>query len=98
MEPADVSTSSVSNAVRVGNDTRGLGSTNDMQLPYELTQEIALDVLGSYDLRGVAVGNPEPDDWDAIVTLIHVSKSFRACTIDILEPFLGGMFVNEGTK
>jgi hypothetical protein len=68
-----------------------------LRLPTELIYSIAAITIGDY--IGDMMLLPDEDlHWDAIMTLLHVSRTFRGCTIELLYHLWGDTFIRERTK
>lgn len=68
-----------------------------LSLPTELIYTILAISIGDY--IGDMMLNPSKLlHWDAILTLLHVSRSFRGSTIKLLYHLWGETFIRERTK
>ncbi|KAI0047063.1 hypothetical protein FA95DRAFT_1559499 [Auriscalpium vulgare] len=71
-------------------------------LPTELLYDVIATALGDYlsdlILEGTEAARPRSRDWDAIFVFLHVSRSFRACTIKLMYHLWGDTFIHERTR
>ena len=67
-------------------------------VPTELVNDIVARVLGDY-FYDLFTANEDlfSPQWDALLTLLHVSYRFRMCTIRLVKPVMGYKFI-ESTK
>ncbi|KAI0040758.1 hypothetical protein FA95DRAFT_1646887 [Auriscalpium vulgare] len=71
-------------------------------LPTELIYDVIATALGDYlsdlILDGTEAARPRSRDWDAILVFLHVSRSFRACTIQLMYHLWGDTFIHQRTR
>ncbi|KAI0253838.1 hypothetical protein BJV78DRAFT_1388884 [Lactifluus subvellereus] len=68
-----------------------------LQLPTELIYTILAISMGDY-LGDMMLYPSKVQKWDAILTFLHVSRTFRGCTIDLLYYLWGDTFIHERTS
>jgi hypothetical protein len=68
-----------------------------LRLPTELIYTIAAITIGDY-IGDMMLLPSENLHWDAIMALLHVSRTFRGCTIELLYHLWGSTFIRERTK
>ncbi|KAI0259932.1 hypothetical protein BC834DRAFT_590042 [Gloeopeniophorella convolvens] len=69
-----------------------------LRLPIELIYTILAMSMGDYLSEIMLECPPVADDWDATLTFLHVSRSFRSCTIKLLYHLWGDTFIHERTS
>ncbi|KAI0059035.1 hypothetical protein BV25DRAFT_1829340 [Artomyces pyxidatus] len=67
-----------------------------LRLPTELLYDIIATSLG--DFVSDLILSPVAAEWDAISSFLHVSRSFRGCTIRLLYHLWGDTFIHEQTR
>ncbi len=68
-----------------------------LQLPTELVYTILTISIGDY-LSDLMLYPSKIERWDATLTFLHVSHTFRSCTIKLLYHLWGDTFIREKTK
>ncbi|KAH9977294.1 hypothetical protein BGW80DRAFT_844904 [Lactifluus volemus] len=68
-----------------------------LQLPTELIYTILAISMGDY-LGDMMLYPSMIQKWDATLTLLQVSRTFRGCTIDLLYHLWGDTFIHERTS
>jgi len=68
-----------------------------LQLPTELIYNILAIAIGEYMGDMMLLLN-RIQQWDAIMTFLHVSRTFRGCTIKLLYHLWGDTFIRERTS
>jgi hypothetical protein len=68
-----------------------------LQLPTELIYTILAVTMGDY-LGDMMLYPSEVQNWDATLTFLHVSRTFRGCTINLLYHLWGDTFIHERTR
>jgi hypothetical protein len=68
-----------------------------LQLPTELIYTIVAIAIGDY-VGDMMLFPSKILQWDAILSLLHVSRTFRGCTIKLLYFLWGDTFIREETK
>jgi hypothetical protein len=68
-----------------------------LQLPTELIYAIVAIAIGEY-IGDLILLPCKIIRWDPILILLHVSRTFRGCTIKLLRHLWGGTFVRERTR
>ena len=68
-----------------------------LQLPTELIYTIVAIAIGDY-VGDMMLFPSKILQWDAILALLHVSCTFRGCTIKLLYFLWGDTFIREETK
>ncbi|KAI0303494.1 hypothetical protein B0F90DRAFT_1711462 [Multifurca ochricompacta] len=68
-----------------------------LQLPTELVYMILATSMGDY-LGDVMLYPSKVQQWDATLTFLHVSHTFRGCTIKLLYHLWGDTFIHERTS
>jgi hypothetical protein len=68
-----------------------------LQLPTELIYTIVAIAIGDY-VGDMMLFPSKILRWDAILTLLHVSRTFRGCTIKLLYHLWGDTFIREKTR
>ena len=68
-----------------------------LQLPTELIYTIVAIAIGDY-VGDMMLFPSKILRWDAILTLLHVSRTFRGCTIKLLYHLWGDTFIRETTR
>ena len=68
-----------------------------LRLPTELIYTIAAIAIGEY-IGDMMLSPSENPHWDAIMALLHVSRTFRGCTIKLLYHLWGDTFIRERTR
>jgi hypothetical protein len=67
-----------------------------LQLPTELIYTIVAIAIGDY-VGDMMLFPSKILQWDAILTLLHVSRTFRGCAIKLLYHLWGDTFIREKT-
>ncbi|KAH9029538.1 hypothetical protein EDB84DRAFT_237636 [Lactarius hengduanensis] len=80
-------------------DTHASQRTPDraLQLPTELVYTILATSMGEY-LSDLMLYPSKIERWDATLTFLHVSHTFRSCTIKLLYHLWGDTFIRERTS
>ncbi|KAH9038976.1 hypothetical protein EDB85DRAFT_1931484 [Lactarius pseudohatsudake] len=80
-------------------DTHASQRTADraLQLPTELVYTILATSMGEY-LSDLMLYPSKIERWDATLTFLHVSHTFRSCTIKLLYHLWGDTFIRERTS
>jgi hypothetical protein len=68
-----------------------------LRLPTELIYTILAIAIGDY-IGDMMLFPSKILHWDAILTLLHVSRTFRGCTIKLLYHLWGDTFIRERTR
>ena len=68
-----------------------------LQLPTELVYTILAISIGDY-LSDMMLYPSKIERWDASLTFLHVSHTFRSCTIKLLYHLWGDTFIRERTR
>ena len=68
-----------------------------LQLPTELVYTILATSIGEY-LSDIMLYPSKIERWDATLTFLHVSHTFRSCTIKLLYHLWGDTFIREKTR
>ena len=68
-----------------------------LRLPTELIYTIIAIAIGDY-IGDMVLFPSKILQWDAILTLLHVSTTFRGCTIKLLYHLWGDTFIRERTR
>ncbi|KAH9174197.1 hypothetical protein EDB89DRAFT_1849327 [Lactarius sanguifluus] len=68
-----------------------------LQLPTELVYTILATSIGEY-LSDIMLYPSKIERWDATLTFLHVSHTFRRCTIKLLYHLWGDTFIRERTS
>lgn len=68
-----------------------------LQLPTELIYTILAISMGDY-VGDMMLYPSKVQKWDATLTLLHVSRTFRGCTINLLYHLWGDTFIHERTR
>src|SRR6266404_8337257 len=68
-----------------------------LQLPTELVYTILAISIGDY-LSDIMLYPSKLERWDATLTFLHVSHTFRSCTIKLLYHLWGDTFIRERTR
>jgi hypothetical protein len=68
-----------------------------LRLPTELIYTITAIAIGEY-IGDMILFPSRLLTWDAILTLLHVSRTFRGCTIKLLYHLWGDTFIREKTR
>jgi hypothetical protein len=68
-----------------------------LQLPTELVYTILATCIGDY-LCDMMLYPSRIERWDATLTFLHVSHTFRSCTIKLLYYLWGDTFIRERTR
>lgn len=68
-----------------------------LQLPTELVYTILAICIGDY-LSDMMLYPSKIERWDATLTFLHVSHTFRSCTIKLLYYLWGDTFIRERTS
>ena len=68
-----------------------------LQLPTELVYAILATSIGEY-LSDIMLYPSKIERWDATLTFLHVSHTFRGCTIKLLYHLWGDTFIHEKTR
>ncbi|KAI9446807.1 hypothetical protein H4582DRAFT_1908546 [Lactarius indigo] len=68
-----------------------------LQLPTELVYTILAISIGEY-LSDLMLYPSKIERWDATLTFLHVSHTFRGCTIKLLYHLWGDTFIRERTR
>jgi hypothetical protein len=66
-------------------------------LPTELIYTILAISIGDY-MSDMILFPSKILKWDAIMTFLHISRSFRGCTIKLLYHLWGETFIRERTR
>jgi len=66
-------------------------------LPTELIYSILAISIGEY-IGDMMLYPSKILQWDAILTFLHVSRTFRECTIKLLYHLWGETFIRERTR
>lgn len=66
-------------------------------LPIELIYTILAISIGDY-ISDMMLLPSKILKWDGIMTFLHVSRSFRGCTIKLLYHLWGETFIRERTR
>ncbi|KAF8267829.1 hypothetical protein EI94DRAFT_1729349 [Lactarius quietus] len=91
--------SNVSSSAATPQDTRASAKAphRALQLPTELVYTILAISVGDY-LSDMMLYPSKIERWDATLTFLHVSHTFRGCTIKLLYHLWGDTFIRERTS
>ena len=87
-EDSDVSTSQAA---------QNTTPSTQLCLPTELIYTILAISMGEY-IGDMMLYPSKILKWDAILTFLHVSRTFRGCTVKLLYHLWGDTFIRERTR
>jgi hypothetical protein len=88
---------SLSSATTEDTDASQKVPNRTLQLPTELVYTILAISIGEY-LNDTILYPSKIEQWDATLTFLHVSHTFRSCTIKLLYHLWGDTFIRERTR
>jgi hypothetical protein len=91
--------SNTASSIAASEDAPGLERKEKitLQLPTELIYTILAISMGDY-LGDMMLYPSMIQKWDATLTLLHVSRTFRGCMIHLLYHLWGDTFIHERTR
>jgi len=84
-------------AATAASASRAVRNLASLRLPTELIYTIVAIAIGDY-IGDMMLFPSRILQWDAILTLLHVSSTFRGCTIKLLYHLWGDTFIRERTR
>lgn len=84
-------------ATTASEDVSQAAQNTALSLPTELIYTILAISIGDY-ISDMVLNPSKLLHWDAILTLLHVSRAFRGSTIKLLYHLWGETFIRERTK